>query len=139
MSPTLPVIVASRLEDISEHWGQTTLPLSIILISVGLVAILLGVLSAMRVYRSRRQRSMPLVTFHRLARGCGLSLTDQWLLWRVARHQALPTPLTLMLSTRTLHHHVRQYLTECSRPKQKRVLHRTGAIRTQLRKRHHSG
>jgi hypothetical protein len=74
---------------------------------------LLIMLLALWGYKSARQRryaASPAVIFHRLGDHVGLSLQDQWLLLRISRQQALPTPITLMLSGTTLDHHARAYI-----------------------------
>lgn len=63
-----------------------------------------------RRYQTGQLRSSPLMIFHHVARRRGLSLADQWLLIRIAKHQSLPTPLTLLLSSRTLRCHASHYV-----------------------------
>ena len=54
--------------------------------------------------------SQPILLFHRLAKESGVSLAQQWLMIRIAHHQRLTTPLTLMLSPATWRHHASGYL-----------------------------
>ena len=96
--------------DISRHLsGQQMIPVQWIMVAAGLLLLLISSLSLYRLWRTRDQRSTPLLVFHRLAKQFGLSLRDQWLLYRIARQQTLPTPLTLMLARDTLEHHARAY------------------------------
>ena len=55
-------------------------------------------------------RSKPMVIFHQIARQAGIAPGDEWLLVRIGRQQALPTPLTLLLSPGTFNHYAQAYL-----------------------------
>lgn len=127
------------LREISENWGSNSIPMPVVLVSVGFLVLVLGIFGSIRLYRTRRQRSRPGVIFHHLARGCGLSVADELLLWRVARQQALPTPTTLLLSARTLRHHARRYAAGLRRSRQRRIMARVWDIRAALRRRHRMG
>ncbi len=90
-------------------WEQ--LPL-LVGIGTGLLGILI-LLGAIRLSQLRKQTDKevpPLWLFHRIAAGRGLSWRDQWLLYRIARAQKLPSALTLMLSLGTMDHHAMTWL-----------------------------
>ncbi|MEE9211554.1 MAG: hypothetical protein V3U29_02770 [Phycisphaeraceae bacterium] len=75
-------------------------------------AVLLLVIAALWLGKRHQQRHLrprPLATFNQIAAAMGLSLNDRWLLIRIARHQDLPSPLTLILSSPTLHHYAQCY------------------------------
>lgn len=58
----------------------------------------------------RHDKRAPLRTFKQLANEIGIGSGDQALLVRIARQQALPTPLTLLLSSATFEHHLQRYI-----------------------------
>lgn len=83
---------------------------------------------AVRVVRERHLKSKPLRTFHELANELSLALADQWLLIRIARQQALPSPLTLLMSGRTLTHHAKLYAATVPDRRREKILDRVSAI-----------
>ncbi len=83
------------------------------LLLVALLVLLAGV--ALWLYRLHRRKVLttgPMGLFHRTANELGLGLTEQWLLYRVATQQGLPTPLTLLLSPATLRRHGYAYASQ---------------------------
>lgn len=94
-------------------------------------AVLLVVLLLAWSLRSRRERkteSTPARTFHRIAADLGVSLSDQWLLVRIARRRQLVSPLALLVSTGTLRHHARAYAAELSPARGRSVLEQAEAL-----------
>jgi len=77
-----------------------------------------------RRYQERHLRSRPMQTFNHLAAELGMTLADQWLLVRIARAENLPSPLTLLLSHATLHHHAHSYAQRLS-PRRRARIRRT--------------
>ena len=71
--------------------------------------VLLGALIGALWFRHWRstldQRPCPLLVFHQVAQDLGLSLSDEWVLYRLAARQALRGPLTLLVSQAALEHH----------------------------------
>jgi len=101
---------ALNLREVSQHWGSdVNTPLPWILFAGGLLLTALGVWLLIRWWRKRHSRSRPWAVFLEVAQVAGLSVSDRWLLVRIARQQALPTPLTLLLSGRTLRLHAREF------------------------------
>lgn len=101
---------------------------------VGATVVLLGLLLCIAVFQKLQhpaKHTRPLLTFHRFARQLGLSWMDQWLLWRIAHQQHLPSPLTLILSPLTLRHHAAVFLSdlEISRPRRSAIMLRVAAMR----------
>ena len=92
---------------------QTFPVTSAVLVALGLV-LLLASIWGWRWHQRRHLRSEPIRVFHQVASQVGMSLKQQWLLVRIARQQHLPTPLTLMLSGKTLEHHAQAYLQAAS-------------------------
>ena len=82
--------------------------------------------------QSRDLRTAPILTFRRVAAALGLGLSDQLMLIRIARHEALPSPLTLVLSPATLAHHASHYTERLSPPLRPHVLARVASISTAL-------
>lgn len=108
--PLAPDGANAYFAEISRHFGSGGgFSFEWLLIAVGLVLFAIGVVSLRTWWKTRHLRSSPLLVFNRVAAACGLSLGDRVLLWRIARQQALPTPLTLLLSPTTLRHHARAY------------------------------
>ena len=100
---------ASRVfPDVFQHIGDTFPVTAAILVCVGLLLLLAAAWGWQR-HKQRHLRSEPMITFHQVAAKMGLSLKQQWLLVRIARSEALPTPLTLMLSSATLTHHADRF------------------------------
>lgn len=56
------------------------------------------------------QRTAPLRLFIRIGAELRLNRMQLWWLWRVARHQGLSSPITLLLSRATHDHHVHQFV-----------------------------
>jgi hypothetical protein len=118
---------------IGEHFqhGQLISPWWVV-IAAGFLLILVGALSFRAWHQRHGLRSTPLAIFNRIAGELGLTLSEQWLLLRVARHQRLPTPLTLLLSHATLEHHVSAFLEPMSRPRRELLTERFARIRKRL-------
>ena len=91
-----------------QHIGDTFPVTAALLVFAGLLLLLAAAWGWQR-HKQRHLRSEPMLTFHQVAASMGLSLKQQWLLVRIARSEALPTPLTLMLSSATLTHHARNF------------------------------
>lgn len=97
---------------------------------VGVIGLCILMLAIWGWRRSRQShlRSAPMAVFHRMANHLNLDLQQQWLLVRIARQQALPTPLTLMLSDATLAHHAGEYARQAPPRKQRDLSARVAAI-----------
>lgn len=74
----------------------------------------------------------PLHLFHELSRDLAIPLLDRWLLVRISREQLLPTPITLLVSPRTLRHHAAGYAQSLSPRRRARVLFRIAKLRRAL-------
>jgi len=99
---------------LAEHWdGQAVLPLPWVLIALALLLLLLSGLSVAHWWRRRDSRPAPWRVFRRVTDELGLEWSQRWLLWRIARRQELPTPLTLLISPGTLTHHAEAYAAAC--------------------------
>lgn len=115
---------------VSEHWGDdAAAPLQWMLVALGVLLILLAVLLVVRWWRQRHQHSHPWLVFHRIAGVAELSLRDRLLLMRVARQQGLPTPLTLLLSGRTLRVHGRGFVKAQAPWRRAALMQRIASIR----------
>ena len=115
------------------YWGNRDL-LSLRGLAVAALVILLILLPVLmhRWHRQYQLRSKPLLTFHQLASHVGMSLRDQWLLILMAHHQTLPSPLTLLLSRATLHHHAKRYGERLAPRRRLALMRRIAAMRQML-------
>lgn len=74
----------------------------------------------------------PLHLFNELSRDLAIPLVDRWLLIRIAREQALPTPITLLVSPRTLRHHASAFAQEFTPRRRSRIIRRVARLRRAL-------
>jgi hypothetical protein len=124
--------LALPLESISEHWGHGAVPLGWTLTALGSLALVIAAVAFYRWHRRRHERDRPLAVFYELAAIGRLSFSERYLLWRMARHQALPGPATLLFSPRTLRVHAAAFVDGRWRGKQARVAKRVRRIRQRL-------
>lgn len=82
--------------------------------------------------RRLKLKSRPMQIFNRLAGEMGVSLADQWLLMRIAKHEQLPTPITLMLSSATLRHHTDHYMKTLAGRRRDKVMAQVAGISAAL-------
>ena len=123
----------STLDEISAHFDSgAMIPLEWIAIASGLVIVVISTISWYRRHKTRHLRSHPSAVFRRAAREARLSFSQQMLLWRIARQQALPTPLTLLLSATTLRHHASAYASTKSKEAEQMVLAHVEEIRNRM-------
>ncbi len=121
------------LREISENWGgHQMISTQWIMIAAGLLLIVMAGMGLHRFWRTRDQRSAPLLVFHRLARRLGVGLRGQWLMYRIARQQALPTPITLMLCPATFRHHAGAYIATAGPQRGPALRRRADALATEL-------
>ncbi|MFW6059711.1 MAG: hypothetical protein ACODAQ_05985 [Phycisphaeraceae bacterium] len=121
------------LREISANWGNDVMaPMPWLIVAAGLLLLVLGAVMVMRRWRMRHLQSHPMLVFHQVAATAGLNWWDRWLLIRIARQQALPTPLTLLLSGRTLRVHGRAYVEAQPPWRRAPVLQRIASIRRSL-------
>ena len=84
-----------------------------------------------RRWKMRDLHAQSMLIYREVASEFGLKLRDQWLLFRVARHATLPTPLTLFMSVDTYQHHVDRFLAAAG-PKRQQFRDRLLTVRRQL-------
>ena len=140
---TLLLILAARLSPeevtraIRENWSSRPQSLwLLILFALGLAAVI-GLLHI----RKRRERRGDGETgdgdafriFSEVAASLRVAPRDRRMLTRISRQQSLPSPLTLLLSPRTMHHHARSFSGTMSRRHRLRVLRRVSQLRLVLR------
>ncbi len=117
----------------SKHWGSDAVtPVHWIVIAAGILLTFLGLLLVVRWWHRRHLRSHPWGVFHHVAGAVGLSWSDRWLLMRIARQQKLPTPLTLVLSGRTLRMHGRAFAAVQPPWRRAVIMQRVASIRRDL-------
>jgi len=110
------------------YWNGKLYSVWPVLLGFAVLLILIAVLYVRRLHQLRQLQSLPLATFVQIATALNIALTDQWLLLRIARHDALSTPLTLLLSPTTLRHHAQHYLSSIAVWRRTRASRRLGAI-----------
>jgi len=107
-------------------------PVSGLLMTLGALVCLLVVLYLIKKWKRRREQSRPINVFKRVAKRVGIHPADQHLLMRIARHQNLPSPLTLLLSATTLRHHAHYYAEAQPARQRTQIMSRIAAIRRDL-------
>ncbi|MEM1213010.1 MAG: hypothetical protein AAGI68_12030 [Planctomycetota bacterium] len=106
--PNSPRLIEAETNEISQaitDGTAATLPVDLLVAAVGLLLVGLAAFSAIRWYRNRHDNPHPLLIFRRAANSAGLSLYDQLALVRLAKARQLPSPITLIVSARTLRLH----------------------------------
>lgn len=117
------------------HWPRGDKPLMDLRWGMAALTVMVLALLGMWLWRwwtQRHLRSEPLIVFHQAANHFRIDLQSQWLLIRIARQQALPTPLTLLLSGATLAHHGQAYLQSLTPGKRDRAAARLSQLRESL-------
>ncbi|MFA9477693.1 hypothetical protein ACERK3_05225 [Phycisphaerales bacterium AB-hyl4] len=120
------------LRAVRDHWGDSTISVGWVILSGSVLLFILAIVWVWNWWKQRNEQPRPWWVFYRTASHMGLTLREQWLLVRIARHERLPSPLTLMLSRRTLGHHARQYLARRSQHRRAAIIRRLLAIRSAL-------
>ena len=121
-----------HLHAIRHHWGDLLVPLTWAGSVAAVAAAVLGAVALQHWLRKRGREPQPVAVFHAVARRLGLSWAEQWLLLRIARAQALPSPLTLLLSRRTLRVHAGRWAAELPVSRRRGVLRRVRRVRQRL-------
>ncbi|MEM6394199.1 MAG: hypothetical protein AAF797_15645 [Planctomycetota bacterium] len=106
--PNSPRLIEAETRDIARHITDgtaATLPIDFLVAAVGLLLAGLAAFSAIRWYRNRHKNPHPLLIFRSAAKSAGLTLADQFALFQLAKARQLPSPITLLVSARTLRLH----------------------------------
>lgn len=107
-----PLVPREKLQDVSKHINdgvQHDVPWELLLAGLGATLIAITVISIRRWWLARQQDPSPLVLYSAIARRAGLSWSDRFVLWRIARAGELPTPIALLLARGTLRHYSRSF------------------------------
>lgn len=129
-----PMPRGEYLEDVSRavrEGGSFANP-ELFMAASALLIFAVGLAAMTRWHQQRKLRSKPLLTFHRLANALKLSLKDQWLLTRIARNQALPNPIPLLLSPATFDHHINAYVQPLSASRRARVRQQLAVVQRHI-------
>lgn len=97
--------------------------------------LLAGVLMAAYVYNRRQNEAAevsPLKLFDELAAELAIPPADRRLLARISRQQKLPTPLTLLLSPRTMRYHAAAFWQSTRAWRRVRIAKRIATLRRKL-------
>lgn len=121
------------LSKVGEHWGSGgQVQFEYLLIAIGVVLVALSLVSLHRWWNTRDERPAPTLAFLEVCAAVGLSWGDRLFLWRIARQQRLPSPLTLMLCPITLHHHGKAYAEAVGLANRAARLRRVASLRRRL-------
>jgi hypothetical protein len=118
-----PRQVLQSISDQVSFRGGDYLPL-LLVFTAGLAAFLLYL-----GWRQRDRSDGASRMFRQVAADLSLRRRDRRLLTQIARQQALPTPMTLLLSPLTLRRHGQRYADQFPRRRQARLLHRLARLR----------
>lgn len=118
-------------QDAFRNGGHSFPMTSLVLVGLGLL-LLFGAIAGWRWHQRRHERSAPLGIFHRIAAQMGLTLRQEWLLVKIARHQSIPTPLTLLLSGSTFAHHAKPFIEAASRRRRRAITAKVQVIAVRL-------
>lgn len=81
-------------------------PLAWIFAGIGALLVVVVTVSLSRWLKQQNRSKHPLLLYHHFAKQAGLSWMDEWLVYRLARIRALPTPLTLLICQDTMAAHI---------------------------------
>ncbi len=128
-----PTITKPDLSAVSEHATSAgLLTANWLLIAAGAILLLLSALSIVNWWKHRGEHSHPLLVFSSTAHVVGLSYRQRWTLLRMAHHQSLASPLTLMLSPTTFDHYAKGYLVSRLSWRREPARRQLNSIRTAL-------
>jgi len=119
-------------EAMREGWANTPMLPEMLALLVVTIAVLLA---AGYIYNRRQGQAAeasPLRLFDELAAELAIAPADRRLLVRISRTRKLPTPLTLLLSPRTLRHHAAAFWQPMSAWRKARCAKRIAKLRRQL-------
>lgn len=94
----------NRLQQVVDGWQNSNqvFPVAEFGYFILAVMVIMG-LTWLRQWHKRRPKDpSSSILFRKIARELNINLLDQWLMFRIARHQHLPSPLTLLLCRQTL-------------------------------------
>lgn len=116
-----------------KHWHSDDLvDTNLLLVAACILFGILLIMYSMRTFKQRKHSAHPLTTFNVIAAELKLSMSEKWLLVRIARQQDLPTPLALLLSPATLRHHALRFASDLGPAGKQKVLFRIREIRQRL-------
>lgn len=102
----------NRLQQVVEGWQNSNqvFPVAAFGYFVLAVMVVMG-LAWLRQWHKRRPKDpSSSILFRKIARELNIHLLDQWLMFRIARHHHLPSPLTLLMSRQTMVTHAQTYV-----------------------------
>jgi len=130
--PSVAATVPERLNDLPFWTDGPTLSLGPLIWLGVFVAMVAGGWYVRRRWPHWRRDLEPVLCFVQIARSNGVGWSDIWLLWRLAHHCRLTTPLTLLICDATLTAHADARVNVMSRSAGRRLLRRIEAIRERL-------
>lgn len=129
------LVEREKLKEISrlhnEGFGHD-LPWELLLVGLGTTLVVIVVISLRRRWQRREEDPSGLVLFSAIARKAGLTLSDRFVLWRIARVNQLDSPIGLMLARGTLRHYAVRYAARQSGAARERLRTRLKRIEAEL-------
>jgi len=112
--PSIPPAWGRRAQEVFKGWDNTTemFPVRSLGYILAGVLLVLAILVIRQWYQNRPADPKSSTIFRRLAGELHLGLRDQWLLVRIARHQKLPSAITLLLNRKTFAYHAKAYIAD---------------------------
>jgi len=129
------LVPREKLTEVSKHFNEGLryqLPWDFLLAGLGALIIAVAAVSLRRWWINRQDNPSPLVLYSAIARKAGLTWSDRFMLWRMARACNLSTPIALLLARGTLRHYARQYAANRSAMSRQRFSQRLSRIESTL-------
>ena len=123
---------SEMLKQISNARYKVQYPITLLLFFLAGVALLLLWVWLRQRAKAQTTLSSPNSLFRVLTRKLRVGFYDRLLLRRVARQQALPSPLTLLFSAQAIRHHARQFAASMHRYRAAALMHRIARLRRRL-------
>ena len=120
----------ASLREIREGFREARweMPWQAMALVLGATLLVLAAISARRWWLHRYDQPGPAMLFSAIARKVGLSWTDRLLLWRIARHAELSSPIALLLARGALKTHAQAYYSRMRPHAKQRTARRIDAI-----------
>lgn len=121
-----------RIDAVKNYKDHAPFDYRLLVILAGVAIIVSLSIWLMKRVRRTAPDAPPMSVFDEAAANLGLSITERWLLVRIAKQQKLPTPLTLLASSQTLAHHANAFIKSQPRWRKDSVTQRVNGIFTKL-------
>ena len=129
------LVERDKLTEVSRHVNEGIehdLPWELLLVGLGLILITIVGVSLRRWWLARQDDPSPLVLYSAIARKAGLSWSDRFVLWRIARASQLPSPIALLLARGALRHYANNFARRLTPRSAQRLQARLNRIEAEL-------